>query len=72
MAGIAAAGRRREAAAGLTGPVEIIVDRWGIPHIYAGAVRDVFFAQGWNAARERLWPSAPHGCRSPRHRHSGR
>ena len=55
MAGIAAAGRRRENAAGLQGPVEIIVDRWGIPHIYAGAVHDAFFAQGWNAARERLW-----------------
>src|SRR5256885_17222792 len=40
---------------GLEGEVEIIVDRWGIPHIYAGSTHDVFLAQGWNAARDRLW-----------------
>lgn len=55
MAGIAAAARERQGAAGLSEPVEIIVDRWGIPHIYARSTHDVFFAQGWNAARERLW-----------------
>ena len=48
-------GRRTVAAAGLEAPVEIIVDRWGIPHIYAQSRHDVFFAQGWNAARDRLW-----------------
>ncbi len=40
---------------GLQAPVEIVVDRWGIPHIYAASTHDVFFAQGWNAARDRLW-----------------
>jgi penicillin amidase len=55
MPGIATAQRRREGAAGLEAPARIIVDQWGIPHIYAGTVHDVFFAQGWNAARERLW-----------------
>ena len=35
--------------------MEIIVDRWGIPHIYAASTHDAFFAQGWNAARDRLW-----------------
>jgi penicillin G amidase len=35
--------------------VEILVDRWGIPHIYAGCPEDLFFAQGFNAARDRLW-----------------
>jgi penicillin G amidase len=40
---------------GLQSPGEIIVDRWGIPHIYAGSERDAFFLQGWNAARDRLW-----------------
>jgi penicillin amidase len=35
--------------------VEILVDRWGIPHIYAGGSRDAWFAQGFNIARERLW-----------------
>ena len=46
---------RKIAAPGLAAPVEIIVDRWGIPHIYAGSAHDAFFAQGWNAARDRLW-----------------
>jgi penicillin amidase len=41
--------------AGLDKPAEILIDRWGIPHIYAGTVHDAFFAQGWNAARDRLW-----------------
>ncbi len=35
--------------------VEILLDRWGIPHIYAGSADDLFFAQGFNAARDRLW-----------------
>jgi penicillin amidase len=47
--------RRTVTAAGLEQPVEIVVDRWGIPHIYATNNHDVFFAQGWNAARDRLW-----------------
>jgi penicillin G amidase len=41
--------------AGLTKPGEIIIDQWGIPHIYAGSARDAFFLQGYNAARDRLW-----------------
>lgn len=41
--------------AGLTDQVEIVVDRWGIPHIYARDHYDVFFGQGFNAARDRLW-----------------
>lgn len=40
---------------GLTGPAEILVDRWGIPHIYASNTYDAFRAQGFNAARDRLW-----------------
>src|SRR5580658_120343 len=47
--------RRRVEAGGLEGPVEILIDRWGIPHIYARGLHDLFFAQGWNAARDRLW-----------------
>ncbi len=34
---------------------EILVDRWGIPHIHAACLRDACFAQGFNAARDRLW-----------------
>jgi len=41
--------------AGLDQPVEVIRDRWGIPHIYARTVRDLFFAQGFVAAQDRLW-----------------
>ncbi len=55
MPGIAAAERDKVSIEGLDGPVEILVDQWGIPHVYAGTVHDVFFAQGWNAGRERLW-----------------
>ncbi|HEX2463783.1 MAG TPA: penicillin acylase family protein, partial [Thermoanaerobaculia bacterium] len=40
---------------GLVAPVEILVDRWGVPHIYAANEDDLFLAQGWNAARDRLW-----------------
>ena len=41
--------------AGLALPAEIIVDEWGVPHIYANDHYDVFFTQGFNAARDRLW-----------------
>ena len=40
---------------GLHQPVEILVDHWGISHIYAETEHDLFFAQGWNAARDRLF-----------------
>ena len=40
---------------GLTAPAEILVDRWGVPHIYASNYYDAFFVQGFNAARDRLW-----------------
>ena len=40
---------------GLDEAAEIIVDQWGIPHIYAATIHDAFFAQGCNAARDRLW-----------------
>jgi penicillin amidase len=41
--------------AGLEQPVEVIRDRWGVPHIYAKTVHDLFFAQGFVAAQDRLW-----------------
>src|SRR5690606_31139237 len=41
--------------AGLDGEVEILIDRWGIPHIYAKSEAGAFFAQGFNAGRDRLW-----------------
>lgn len=41
--------------AGLRQPVEIIRDRWGVPHIYAQNTGDLFFAQGYVMAQDRLW-----------------
>ena len=40
---------------GLTAPVEIVRDRQGIPHIYAKNDHDMFFAQGYVMAQDRLW-----------------
>jgi penicillin G amidase len=42
-------------APGLSAPVEVIRDRWGIPHIYASNTRDLFFTQGFVHAQDRLW-----------------
>ncbi|THD61369.1 penicillin acylase family protein [Phenylobacterium sp.] len=41
--------------AGLAAPAQLVVDHWGIPHIFAASARDAFFLQGYNAARDRLW-----------------
>ncbi len=40
---------------GLSGPVDIITDGYGIPHITATTVDDAFFGQGYAAASQRLW-----------------
>ncbi|HSB17943.1 MAG TPA: penicillin acylase family protein [Bryobacteraceae bacterium] len=40
---------------GLKEPVEVLRDRWGVPHIYARNTEDLFFTQGYLAARDRLW-----------------
>jgi len=40
---------------GLEQAVEVVRDRWGVPHIYARTVGDLFFAQGYVAAQDRLW-----------------
>jgi penicillin amidase len=42
-------------APGLSAPGEIVLDHWGIAHIYGQNAHDAFFLQGWNAAHERLW-----------------
>ena len=41
--------------AGLNAPADIVIDHWGIAHIFAANIRDAFFLQGYNAARDRLW-----------------
>ncbi len=40
---------------GLRAPVEIIRDTWGVPHIYASNDDDLFFAQGFVQAQDRLF-----------------
>ena len=40
---------------GLQGEVEVMRDPWGIPHIYASNLDDLFFAQGFVQAQDRLW-----------------
>jgi penicillin amidase len=39
----------------LQGDVEVIRDPWGVPHIYASNQDDLFFAQGFVQAQDRLW-----------------
>ena len=40
---------------GLKAKVEVLRDRWGVPHIYAQNMDDLFFAQGYVQAQDRLW-----------------
>lgn len=40
---------------GLREPVEVLRDQWGVPHIYARSQRDLFFAQGFVVAQDRLF-----------------
>ena len=42
-------------APGLREPVEVVRDKWGVPHIYAKSVDDLFFAQGYIMGQDRLW-----------------
>lgn len=40
---------------GLSAPATLKIDRWGLAHIRTENLHDLFFAQGFNAARDRLW-----------------
>lgn len=40
---------------GLSQPVEVLRDNWGVPHIYASNTADLFFAQGFVQAQDRMW-----------------
>ncbi|MGE8640069.1 MAG: penicillin acylase family protein, partial [Achromobacter sp.] len=57
LAGCAAPGGKKDTIdmAGLSQPVEIVRDKHGVSHIYAQNQNDLFFAQGFTAARDRLW-----------------
>jgi penicillin amidase len=41
--------------AGIAAPVEILRDRYGIPHIFAASHEDAVFALGYVHAQDRLW-----------------
>ncbi len=41
--------------AGLGAPVEVLRDRYGIPHIFAASLEDASFALGYVHAQDRLW-----------------
>ena len=40
---------------GLGAPVEVLRDRFGVPHVFAQAERDAHFALGFLHAQDRLW-----------------
>ena len=40
---------------GLKAPVTVTRDRWGVPHIAAQSTADLYFAQGFVMAQDRLW-----------------
>ncbi len=40
---------------GAVDQIEILRDTWGVPHIYANTPHDLFFAQGFVHAQDRLW-----------------
>jgi penicillin amidase len=42
-------------AAGLSSPIEIVRDRSGIPHVWAGSERDALLGLGYCMGRDRLW-----------------
>jgi penicillin amidase len=42
-------------APGLGALVEVLRDKWGIPHIYAQNQHDLLYAQGWVQAQDRWW-----------------
>jgi penicillin amidase len=40
---------------GLQAEVRVLRDEWGVPHIYAQNNHDLFFAQGYVHAQDRMW-----------------
>jgi len=40
---------------GVRAPVTVVRDTWGVPHITAQSTDDLFFAQGYVMAEDRLW-----------------
>jgi penicillin amidase len=40
---------------GLEEEVRVVIDDWGVPHIFAQNEKDLYFASGYMQARERMW-----------------
>jgi len=40
---------------GVHQPVDVVRDKWGVPHIFARNIDDLFFAQGYVMGQDRLW-----------------
>ena len=55
MASLTRAAEEKQSVPGLGEAVEILRDRWGVSHIYARNEHDLFLAQGYSAARDRLF-----------------
>jgi len=53
--GVSLDDRKPLAVDGLRDPVDVLRDRWGVHHIYAKNEHDLFFTQGYTAARDRLF-----------------
>ena len=47
--------RGRLRVTGVSGPVEILRDRWGVPHIFAEHDEDAYFGLGFAVAQDRLF-----------------
>src|SRR5437870_110095 len=45
----------RNRIAALSAPASVVTDRWGIPHVRAANLADLYTAWGWVSARDRLW-----------------
>ena len=45
----------RLAVSGLSARVEVLRDARGVPHLRAGSLEDLMFAQGYVTAQDRLW-----------------
>jgi penicillin amidase len=52
---VAAAPKLRVLAPGLSAPIEIVDDRYGVPHIRGASKPDAFFGQGYVVARDRMF-----------------
>ncbi|RYE01696.1 MAG: penicillin acylase family protein [Sphingomonadales bacterium] len=47
--------RQRVAGAGLSAPIDILDDPYGVPHMRARSIPDAYFGQGYVVARDRLF-----------------